>query len=111
MGSDAVRVRFTESQTLWRRVWVPMQSGGAFGFDLPQGWGPSAFSAVFEQAARDAMNDYFRTHRWIGDDKFAEMVQGRIGLLAGSAQSAKSGLSPVECALNTQNYRRVYGLE
>jgi len=79
-------LRFAESETVWKRITVPVAGGpggllGELIFDLPDGVGRESFSQVLEAEQRALEAEYRRTHKPpdVNDMRaFAERVQARL---------------------------------
>jgi len=84
MSNESIHVPFAQSETVWHSIDVPTPAGGWLHFDLPDGWGPDAFGAVFEQAEREECAEYLRTHQPPDIAAFVNKVQARINMLAGA---------------------------
>ena len=63
---------------VWRRIEIPLQSGGSFTFDLPDGCSREAFGEIWEQETANLDREYLRTHQAPDMSAFAEQVQARI---------------------------------
>ena len=76
-----MHVKFDKSQTIWKRIEVPLPNGGCLRFDLPEGVGRDAFGDVYKQAIGELNERYLRTHQLPDWEVFANDVQSRIDSL------------------------------
>jgi hypothetical protein len=81
--SDTIHLKFTESETVFRRIEIPVPGGpdGLFGklaFDIPDTWTADEFREMLGQEQDALREEYLRTHQPPDWSAFASRVQARI---------------------------------